>query len=166
MNTYPWRQLSGRHGLPGCSLLVVQVGQDAVDSVVLAAVVPPPVEERGQSNQDPAEAELKVAQDVDGQDDREGLGKLNPHLCDICQRGLLFLLQVLRRQRWRRGVAWWADRCPHGPVPPLVRSARSVHSVTHLFSGTMTLTANVSTWTRSKSTTETDQTQQANDGLE
>lgn len=93
----------------------------------------PPVEQHGEPNQHPAEAELKVSQDVDREDDGESLGKFNPHLGDICQRRLGLFLQLLWGQRWADGGA--RRRRRHGTVPPVTWSRRTLHPVTHFPTG-------------------------------
>lgn len=60
-----------------------QEGQGTVYFVVLVAMVLLPVEERGEANKNPAEAELKVSKDVDGEDHSKRLAEFNPHLGDI-----------------------------------------------------------------------------------
>lgn len=102
--THPGRQVRGGHALLHGFLLMLQEGQGPVDPVVLVAMVFPPVEQAGQSDQNPAEAELKVAQHVDGEDDGEGFAKLDPHVHELRQRGLL-LLQLIWRRRWSGGGA-------------------------------------------------------------
>lgn len=100
--SYPGWKLSRGHALLQHLLLVFQESQGAVYFVVLVAVVLSPVEERGKADQNPAEAELKVSQDVDGEDHGKRLAEFNPHLGDVGQRGLR-LLQLPRGQRWAEG---------------------------------------------------------------
>lgn len=106
-----------------------QESQGAVYFVVLVAVVLSPVEERGEAYQNPAEAELKVSQDVDGEDDGKRLAKFNPHLGDIGQRGLR-LLQLPRGQRWADGGADGAVWCCDGTIGPHPWRSGTLHPVT------------------------------------
>lgn len=75
-----------------------------------------PIEQHGNSDQNPAEAELKVAQQIDRKDDGKSLSELNPHLDEICQRGLRLLIQLIWRQRWSSGGAHAVSGCRQGSV--------------------------------------------------
>lgn len=87
-----------------------------VDPVVLVAMVLSPIEQHGKPDQNPAEAEFKVPQHIDGKDDRKGFAKFNPHLDELRQRGLLFCPQLMWRQRWSRGGAHRVSGCRQGSV--------------------------------------------------
>lgn len=75
--------------------------QRAVDVRVPMSVCPSPPEEQSEADQDPAEAELEIAQHVDWKDERERLGKLDPRLRGV-RDGRLRL--VVRLQRGREGA--------------------------------------------------------------
>lgn len=125
-------------------LLLLQERYGTVYPVVLLAVVFPPIEQHGESNQNPAEAELKVSQDVDGEDEGKRLAELNPHLGDICQRGLRFSIQLFWGQRWAYGGAHRAAWRRDGSYRIGAWSPGTLHSVTHFPTGKTFLTFDIS----------------------
>lgn len=102
----------------------------------------PPVEQHGESDQNPAEAELEVSQDVDREDDGEGLAEFNPHLGDVRESRLRLFVQLFRGQRWADGAHRGAGRCD-GPVRPDAGSCRTLHPVTHFPAGKWIFTADL-----------------------
>lgn len=75
---YPRWQVRGREALLDASLLLLQESESSAESAVLPRRVPPPPEEDHKSDQQPAEAELEVAQRVNGEDENKRLGHVQP----------------------------------------------------------------------------------------
>lgn len=70
---------------------MLKEGKSSAHSAAFAPGVSPPPEKDGKSDQEPAEAELEITQRVNGEDQHEGFGQLDPgpgQLAGAGQRGV------------------------------------------------------------------------------
>lgn len=87
--------------MSGTSLLLLKEGKGSAQSTVFSYRVSPPPEKHDKSDEQPAEAEFKITQSVDGEDEDERLGNVNPGLRQLARGGHrgVALCAVRRRRR-------------------------------------------------------------------
>lgn len=85
--SYPWWQIRGRQTLLDTSLLLLEESQSPAQAAVLPSGVSPPAEKDNESDQQPAEAELKIAKCVNGENENKRFSDVNPGLGQLAGRG-------------------------------------------------------------------------------
>lgn len=91
--------------MSGTSLLLLKEGKGSAQSAVFSSRVSPPPEKHDKSDEQPAEAEFKITQGIDGEDKDERLGNVNPGLRQLARGGHRGIaLSVGRRRRRKVGL--------------------------------------------------------------
>lgn len=88
--------------MSGTSLLLLKEGKGSAQSAVFPSRVSPPPEKHDQSDEQPAEAEFKVTQGVDGEDEDERLGDVDPGLRQLPCGGHRGVALCVGRRRGRK----------------------------------------------------------------
>lgn len=86
----------------GTCLPLLKEGKGSAQSAVFPSRVPPPPEKHDESDEQPAEAEFKIAQGVDGEDEDERLGDVDPGLRQLPRGGHRGVAPCVARRRGRK----------------------------------------------------------------
>lgn len=95
--SYPGWQIRGRKPRLRSRFLLVKESQSSAQPAVLPSCVSPPQEKDHKSNQQPAETEFKVAQGINGKNEHECFGEVNPGLSQLPRRGQGRIVGCARR---------------------------------------------------------------------
>lgn len=88
--------------MSGTSLLLLKEGKGSAQSAMFPSRVPPPPEKHDKSDEQPAEAEFKITQRVDGEDEDERLGDVDPGLRQLARGGHRDIAPCVSRRGGRK----------------------------------------------------------------